>query len=131
MPSGKLKQQVRIGIDATIAKRLDPIAPRNGIGLALQNCRRFRRLMDARGRTPAGTYYFQKTGKEAPKHFYHPYAFRKGRRMRIMTLDGSTRAVATWNNIHNAWKPTQLGKRLYKNANDKYTVLLPVSIDLT
>ena len=51
--------------------------------------------------------------------------------MLIRTLDGSTRAVATWNNIQNEWKPTQLGKRFYKNAKDKYTVLFPVNIDLT
>ena len=51
--------------------------------------------------------------------------------MLIRTLDGSTRAVATWNNIQNEWKPTQLGKHFYKNAKDKYTVLFPVNIDLT
>ena len=87
--------------------------------------------MDARGLTLAGTYYFQKTGKEAPKHVYHQDAFRKGRRMRIRTVDGSIRAVATWNNIQNEWRPTQLGKAFYKNAKDKYTVLFPVNIDVT
>ena len=51
--------------------------------------------------------------------------------MQIRTLDGSTRAVATWNNFQNEWKPNQLGKRFYKNAKDKYTVVFPVGIDLT
>ena len=95
--------------DSEIDANLEPIAPRNGIGLILQSNRRFRHLMGARGQTFAGKYYSQKTNKVAPKHFYHQDAFRKGRRMLIRTLDGSTRAVATWNNIQNEWKPTQVG----------------------
>ena len=87
--------------------------------------------MDASGLTPASRYYYAKTGKEAPKEFHNQDAFRKGRRMIIETLDGGTRAVATWDNIKNEWKPTQLGRRFYKNAKDKYTVLFPVNIDLT
>ena len=73
-----LKKQVKIDIDFAIANNLEPIAPRDGIGLILQNNRRFRHLMDARGLTPAGKYYFQKTGKDAPKQLYHQDAFRKG-----------------------------------------------------
>lgn len=51
--------------------------------------------------------------------------------MLINTLDGSTRAVATCDNIQNEWTPTQLGKRSYENAKDKYTVLFPIHADLT
>ena len=93
MSSGKLKKQVKIDIGFAMDANIEPIAPRNGIGLILQNNRRFRHLMDARGLTPAGKYYFQKTNKVVPKHFYHQDAFRKGRIMLIMTLDGSARAV--------------------------------------
>ena len=49
-----LKKQVKIDIDFAIDANIEPIAPRNGIGLILQNNRRFRHLMDARGLTPAG-----------------------------------------------------------------------------
>ena len=131
MSSSKLRRQVKLDIDAAITANTEPTAPRNGVGLVLKSGRRFRNIMDARGLTPAGKYYYEKTGKQSPKGFHNQDAYRKGRRMLIKTLDGSTRAVATWDNIQNEWRPTQLGKRFYKDAKDKYTVLFPVNIDLT
>ena len=126
-----LRKQVKFDIDASIAANTTPTAPRNGIGLVLKGGRRYRTLMDATGLTPAGKHYYERTGKEAPKGFHNQDAFRKGRRMLIKTLDGGTRTVATWDNLKNEWLPTALGKRFYKNAKDKFTVLFPVNIDLT
>jgi hypothetical protein len=51
---------VKTDIDVAINANIEPIAPRNGIGLILQNNRRFRHLMDARGLTPAGNIIFRR-----------------------------------------------------------------------
>ena len=120
--STKLRKQVKFDIDAAITASTEPTAPRNGIGLVLKSGRRYRTLMDGSGLTPAGKHYYEQTGKEIPKGFHDQDAFRKGRRMLIKTLDGSTRAVATWDNVKNEWKPTALGRRFYKNAKDKYSL---------
>ena len=49
----------------------------------------------------------------------------------IKLLDGSRRAVSRFDNVAKEFKPTALGKKFYANRKDRYTVLYPVTVDLT
>ena len=69
---------MKIDIDAGIAANTELTAPRNGVGLVLKSGRRFRSIMDASGLTPAGKYYYQKTGKEAQKGIPQSGGIQKG-----------------------------------------------------
>ena len=46
-------------------------------------------------------------------------------------LDGSKRAVSRFDPVAKEFKPTLLGKKFYANRKDRFTVLFPVSVDLT
>ena len=69
--------------------------------------------------TPAGEYYYEKTGQEVPKNF-DQRPTRKGQREMIRLLDGTSRAVSIWS--AGAWKQTNLGKKFYSNTTVRYVV---------
>ena len=91
--------------------------------------KRPRRLMDIAGNlTDAGTYYYEKAAREAPTHGFdaRQEPTRRGARVHIKMLDGTTAAVKTWDNINGQWKFTKLGKHFYKDSTDTYLVTFPV-----
>ena len=46
----------------------------------------------------------------------------------IKLLDGTSRAVSVWS--AGGWRQTDLGKKFYVNATDRYVVSSPVSVDI-
>ena len=91
--------------------------------------KRPRRLMDLAGNlTDAGTYYYEKAAREAPTHGFDKKQepTRRGARVHIKMLDGTTAAAKTWDNINGQWKFTKLGKRFYKDSTDTYLVTFPI-----
>ena len=117
-----LKNAGKLFIEAARAANEEPRAPKGGRGLLSSiPGKRPRRLMDIAGDlTPAGTYYYEKAAREAPTHGFDKKQepTRKGARVHIKMLDGTTAAVKTWDNTGGQWKFTKLGKRLYKDSTD-------------
>ena len=115
----QLRANVKIALDAAIQAGSQPSVPRrSGMGLVLKTpSGRFRTLVDKNGITPAGRYYYEKTGIPAPSvgrgGFNHQQdAVRKGRSRSqyIKLLDGSQKKVSTWDSLKREWKLTELGK---------------------
>ena len=93
---------------------------------------RFRQLVDKKGLTSAGKYFYEQTGIPTPGPFdYQQDAARKGRSQYIKLMDGSQKKVSTWDPNAREWKHTQLGKQFFGKAVDRYTVLWPARIQLT
>ncbi len=120
-------------LDGAITQGTQPTAPRDGIGLVLRTpAGRYRTLIDKNGITPAGTYYYTKSGLPPPRSFdYQQDTTRKGRTQYIKLLDGSRKKVSHLDNVKREWKLTKLGIQFFSKAVDKYTVLWPVKIQLT
>ena len=129
----RLRQQVKTALDAAITAGAQPSAPKSGLGLVVKTpVGRFRTLVDKKGITPAGEYYYQKNGLPPPKSFeFQKDTTRKGRTQYIKLLDGTQKAVSRWDNVNREWKLTKLGNQFYSKAVDKYTVLWPVKVHLT
>ncbi len=129
----RLRQQVKTALDAAIAAGAQPSAPRSGLGLVVKTpAGRFRTLVDKKGLTPAGNYYYDKSGLPPPRSFdYQQDTTRKGRTQYIKLLDGSQKAVSRWDNVNREWKLTKLGHQFYSKAVSKYTILWPVEVILT
>ena len=93
----RIREAVKSHVNAAIEREEAPKAPRSGVGLVVAVPGR-RRVTIVNGRgivTPAGEYYYEKTGHEAPKNFdYNQRPIRKGQREMIKLLDGSSRAVS-------------------------------------
>ena len=127
----RIREAVKRHVDAAIQREEPPKAPRTGVGLVVAVPGR-RRVTIVSGKgvvTPAGEYYYEKTGQEAPRNFdYAQRPVRKGYRETIKLLDGTSRAVSVWS--AGAWKQTNLGKKFYLNATDRYVVSFPVSVDI-
>jgi len=125
----KTKQQV----DRLIQSQTQPKVPRSGIGLVLPDGRGRKILVNHAGAlTPAGKYYYEQVGTEAPSKFdFAQQPERAGRSLMIKLLDGSKRAVSRFDPVAKEFKPTALGRKFYANRKDRYTVLFPVSVDLT
>ena len=119
--STKVRPQVKQAILEAIQQGNQPTAPRNGVGLVLRTpTGRFRQLVDKKGLTSAGKYYYQKTGLPNPGSFdYQQDAMRKGRSQYIKLMDGSTKKVSTWDPNAREWKHTQLGKKFFGKAVDR------------
>ena len=130
-----MRPQVKAALDQAILTGAQPSAPRNGIGLVLRTpTGRFRQLVDKKGLTAAGRYYYDKTGIPTPGPFdYNQDAFRKngGRSQYIKLMDGSQKKVSTWDPNQREWKHTALGKQFFGKAVDRYTILWPAKIQLT
>ena len=106
--------------------------PRSGIGLVLPDGRRRKVLVNQGGVTSAGEYFYQQTGTEAPSKFdFAQTPERAGRSLMIKLLDGSKRAVSRFDPVAKEFKPTVLGKKFFANRKDRFTVLFPVTVDLT
>ena len=129
----RLRQPVKTALDAAITAGAQPSAPRSGLGLVVKTpAGRFRTLVDKKGLTPAGKYYYEKSGLPPPRSFdYQQDTTRKGRTQYIRILDGSSKAVSRWDNVNREWKLTKLGTQFYSKAVDKFTVLWPVKVQLT
>ncbi len=81
--------------------------------------------------TPAGKFYYEQTGTAPPGKFdFSQNPARKWRSLMISLLDGSKKAVGRFDPVSKDFKPTALGRSFYKNRKDRYTVLIPVSVDL-
>ena len=128
-----LRRQTKAQIDESIANGATPRVPTNGIGLTLPNGRSRRVLVDGTGKlTAAGTYYYQKVDKPAPTKFpFEQIPERQGRSLTIKLMDGTRKAVSTFDVVSKEFRPTLLGKRFYALQTVRYTVLFPVDIDLT
>ena len=107
----RLRQQVKTALDAAITAGSQPLAPRSGLGLVVKTpAGRFRTLVDKKGITAAGKYYYEKSGLPPPRSFdYQQDTTRKGRTQFIRLLDGSQKAVSRWDNVNREWKITKLG----------------------
>ena len=102
-----LQNAVKLLIDAAILTHEEPRAPKGNKGLLLTiPGKRPRRLMDIAGNlTDARTYYYEKAAREAPTHGFdaRQEPTRRGARVHIKMLDGTTAAVKTWDNINGQW----------------------------
>ena len=97
----RLRTEAKSQIDAAIQAGAQPRAPRSGLGLVLEAGPRFRTLFDKNGITPAGSYYFEKSGKVPPSKFdYNQDPIRKGRSQYIKLLDGNLKKISTWTLIN-------------------------------
>ncbi len=66
----KLRKPAMTALDAAVSQGSQPTAPRNGIGLVIKTpVGRYRKLIDKNGLTPAGTYYYAKSGLPPPRSF--------------------------------------------------------------
>ena len=128
-----IRKATRDQIAASIARGTTPRVPKSGIGLVLPDGRRRNVLVDQAGNlTPAGTHYYQATGQPVPTKFdFNQTPERAGRSLTIKLLDGSRKAVSRFDALGKEFVPTALGKRFYAQRKDRYTVLFPVSVDLT
>ncbi len=128
-----LRQDVKNQIHESIAAGREPRVPRGGIGLVLPNGRQRKVLVDRAGKlTAAGKHYYQETGQTPPGRFdWAQTPERQGRSLTIRLLDGSRKAVSRFDAVDRAFKPTALGKSFYAKRTERFTVLFPVSIDLT
>ena len=131
--STKVRPQVKAAIDQAVLTGAQPTAPRNGVGLVLKTpIGRFGQLVDKKGLTSAGKYFYEQTGLPLPASFdFQQDATRKGRSQYIKLMDGSKKKVSTWDPNAREWKSTALGKQFFSKAVDRYTVLWPVAIQLT
>ena len=78
-----IRRQVKTALDNAIQQGVQPKAPRTGLGLVLA-------IPGARFRTPAGTYYYEKSGIPPPGKFdFQQDAVRKKRSQYITLLDGT------------------------------------------
>ena len=124
-----LKDSVKLAIDNAISSGNQPRAPRGGMGLVLSAGARYRTLLNAKGLTPAGSYYYQKKGIAPPTQFdYEQDAVRKGSSLFIKTLDNQQRRIGTWDPVKNEWKYTKLGVKFYAKSVDRFVVKWPVFI---
>ena len=93
----RIREAVKSHVNAAIEREEAPKAPRNGVGLVV-NVPGRRRVTIVNGKgvvTPAGEYYYEKTGQQAPGNFdYDQRPTRKGQREMIKLLDGTSRAVS-------------------------------------
>ncbi len=128
-----IRKVAKSQIDASIANQSQPRVPKNGIGLVLPDGKRRKMLVNGAGAlTPASTYYFAQTGTTPPRAFdFKQEPVRKGRSLMIKLLDGSMKAVSRFDNVAKEFKPTAAGKQFFKNRRTAYTVLFPISVDLT
>ena len=88
-----------------------------------------RRLVKDDGRLSAeGHYYYDTIGEEAPhagfdwKHT----PTRRGSKVQIKLLNGTTSAVRIWDGVKRDWRFTALGRQYYKESQDRYVVTFPV-----
>ncbi len=49
----------------------------------------------------------------------------------VELVDGTEKAVSTGDPVGKVFKPTILGRAFYKNRTDRFTILFPVSVDLS
>jgi hypothetical protein len=107
--------------------------PRSGIGLVLPHGRQRKVLVSPAGQlTAAGKHYYERTDQTPPSRFdFTQEPQRAGRSLMIQLLDGSRKAVSRFDPVAREFKPTVLGKKFYAQRKDRYTVLFPVTIDLT
>ena len=128
-----LRRQTKEQIIASIEGGAQPRVPRSGIGLVLPNGRQRKVLVNQAGQlTPAGSYYYERTNQTPPGRFdFRQAPQRAGRSLMIKLLDGSKKAVSRFDSVAKIFKPTALGKKFYAKRMDRFTVLFPVSIDLT
>ena len=74
----------------------------------------------------------KKKGTTPPKTFdFAQVPQRKGRSLTIDLLDGSKKIVSRFDNIAKQFKLTAIGKKFYANKKDRFTILFPVSVDIT
>ena len=120
MSTNRVRPQVKAALDQAILTGAQPSAPRNGIGLVLRTpTGRFRQLVDKKGLTAAGKYFYDKTGIPNPGTFdYNQDEFRKngGRSQYIKLMDGSQKKVSTWDPNQREWKHTQLGRAFFSKS---------------
>ena len=122
-------------VDSTIAAGSAPRAPPRdrGLLLTIPGRRQGLRLIDAHGSlTPNGTYYYETTGHAAPnKGFdYNQVPIRRGARVQIKLLDGSSATAKTWDGVKRQWHFTKIGQRFYRDSQDSYVVTCPVNMSL-
>ena len=85
-----IKRDVKNALDEAIQAGKQPKAPRSGIGLVLPLNSRNRALVDKKGVTKIGKYYYQQMGIDAPMTFdFQQDAVRRGRSKFIKLLDGT------------------------------------------
>ena len=92
--------------------------PRSGIGLVLTDGRKRNTLVDQAGQmTPSGEFYYAKTGLTPPKKFdFTQEPQRKGRGLTISLFDGTEKVVGRFDSVSKTFKPTAIGRVLYKNG---------------
>ena len=131
----RLRSNAKFDIDTAITAGLAPKASAGGVGLPLgiPGKKSSRMLVNRLGVVmPAGDYYYDQVGQEAPAggFDFNQQATGSGQRHVIRLLDGSTRAVQIWNPNTGTFKTTVLGKKFFARAKDKYTVSFPVVVNL-
>lgn len=129
----RLRPRVKAVLDSLIAQGVQPTAARNGIGLVLTSPGiRARSLVDAKGLTAAGKYYYEAKGITPPTRFdFEQDPLKKGKSMYIRLLDGTQRRISSWDSVRKRWNLTALGKTFYSKAVDKYIILWPAKVQLT
>ncbi len=118
-------------LDAAIAAGLIPRAPKRGRGFLLDiPASRPRRLVKDDGRLSAeGHYYYDGIGEEAPHAGFDwkETPKRRGSKVQIKLLNGTTSAVRVWDGVKRDWRCTALGRQYYKKSQDRYVVTSPVT----
>jgi hypothetical protein len=128
-----LRRQTKMEIDQALAGGAEPRVPRSGIGLVLPHGRQRKVLVSATGLTPAGKYFYEKSGRTAPTAGFDwtQEEQRVGRSLTIRLLDGSRKTTSRLDPVDKVFKPTVLGRKWYAGRKTRYTVLFPATIDLT
>ena len=75
-----------------------------------------------------GHYYCDTIGQEAPRAGFDwkQEPTRKGPKVQIKLLNGTTSAIRIWDGVKRDWRFTALGRHYYKESQDRYVVTFPV-----
>ena len=130
-----LRKSTRDQIIASIAAQTVPRPPRSGVGLVLPDGRRRKVLYNSAGQvTKAGEFYYAQPGaaaRPAGNFDFTQQPYRKGRSQMIKLLDGTQKAVSTFDPVEKVFKPTAIGRTFFKHRTDRYVILFPATVDMT